>query len=118
MATKYCEAYEEEQNGDVINDAIYERNSAVEEDLNVKIGVFSLSTFANGATELQKVILAGDHVAEIGLVNGSGLPKMLGEKGEYLVDLYDLEGVDFSNSWWDQRCQEELEILGIRHAGE
>jgi len=112
MASSYCEAYVEEQNGDVINDAIYERNMAVEEDLNVNIGVFSLSNLSNGAAELQKVILAGDHVADIGLVNGSGLPKMFGVSGEYLVDLYELEGIDFTNSWWDQRSIEEFDILG------
>jgi len=109
---EYCEAYAEEQNGDVINDAIYERNIKVEEELGIKIGIFSLTSFDNGANQLKTAILAGDDAADIALVNGKRLTVLLGTNGEYLIDLYQLDGVDFSHSWWNQNCVHEFDIFG------
>ena len=111
-ASTYCEAYVDEFDGDAINDAIYMRNQKVEEELNVRFTLYPMATLADGGKALNVLILAGDDSVDLGLVNGSCLPTIFGERAANLLDLYDLEGIDFDNSWWDQNSRRELEIYG------
>ncbi len=115
-ASLYCEAYAETQDGDVINDSVYERNRTVEEELGVSIKLFPMSTLGSGVNELAKFVLAADPVCDIALMNGSGLKTMFGVKGEYLTDIREIEGLDLTHSWWDQKSVEEFDILGRLYA--
>lgn len=108
VASSYCEGFMPEQNGDPLNDAIYERNKLVEEELNVKLNFFSMTSFANAAAEFQKPVLAGEDLIDFGLMNGGGLPKLMGT--DYLVELTDLD-LDLSYSWWDQGSIEEFTLF-------
>ena len=108
-ASNYCEGFMPEQNGDPLNDSIYERNTKVEEELNVKIKIYSLSSFSNGVGEFKKPVLAGDDVIDLCLMNAGKLSELLGTG--MLLDLQTL-GLDLSKSWWDQGSVEELNLLG------
>ncbi len=110
IATGYCEMYAEEESGDPLNDAIYERMRAVEEELNLKISGYKLKKFSAAATDFSKTVLAGEDVIDFGMVNASNLPTLL-NKG-LLIDLKTLPYIDFSRSWWDQNLISELEIVG------
>ncbi len=108
-ASNYCEGFMPEQNGDPLNDSIYERNTKVEEELNVKISIFSLSSFSNGVGEFKKPVLAGDDAIDLCLMNAGKLSELLGTG--MLLDLKTL-GLDLGKSWWDQGSVEEMDLLG------
>ncbi len=115
-AGTYCEADEDEQNGDIINDSIYERNLAVEEELNVKIAKYPIPALEKVAPEMLTHILANDHVADMAFSNGSALPNLLGVNGENLIDIYTIDGIDLSHSWWNQNAINEFDIFGHLYA--
>ncbi len=75
-----------------------------------------METLGSGYGYLSKFILAGDHVCDIALITGTGLPTIFGVKGEYLTDTRELEGLDLTHSWWDQKSVEEFDILGRLYA--
>lgn len=106
-ALSYCEAYSD-LTGDVLHDALYERNVAVMEDLNIALETFSLSSFANAPGEFKTPILAGETFIDYCLMNGSGLSSIL--TAGMLVDLHDISTLDTSHSWWDQNSVEEFTL--------
>jgi len=104
----YSEGAVEEENGDLINDAIFRRNLEIEEAFNIKITSRGV-TRENVGTEALKVIMSGDDVYDIINVVGGNLNKLLGEKGT-LVDLYTVDTIDFTHSWWDQNSIEDMQL--------
>ncbi len=110
-------AYEfvaEEQTGDIINDAIHERNRKVEERFNVKLnfigvdgGWNSQSTFLN---TLNGAILAGD--ASYDLVAGYQAYMITPAMEGYLMNINDLANIDPSAPWWSEKCNESLSVGG------
>ena len=108
-AASYCEIYSEGENGDPLNDAIYQRNRKIAETLNVNIEVYPMDDFGSSSTELRQIIQSGEDVYDIALVQADGLRNLLGTGG--LVDLYTLPNVDFSHTWWDQGSVAEMTIL-------
>ncbi|MBO5220245.1 MAG: hypothetical protein J6C52_12485 [Clostridia bacterium] len=102
----------EEENGDVINDAIVQRNRAVEEALNVNIELVPLGVGDRGsAAVLEKYILAQEDVITFGTQMATGLKNMLTTEG-MLVDLNDIPTLDLSHSWWNQNANEEYSLYG------
>ena len=110
FAMDYCEMYSEEENGDPINDAIFERVRKVEEELNLEITLNKFTDITKIEPEFSKTVLAGDDVIDFGMVNALSLPSLLNKS--LLIDLKTLPDIDFSRSWWDQNSISELEILG------
>ena len=109
-AAGYCEVFSSGENGDPINDAIYRRNRTLSETLNVNVELYSISSFGNTTAEFRKPVMAGDDIIDIGMVQADSLKNLL--TGSMLIDLYDLPGIDFSHSWWDQAAISELELYG------
>ncbi len=106
IATSYCEIGAESLNGDLINDAIYERNAAVEEEYGIKIvqkGFQSSSEFLNPA-------MAGDSFADAGLLSGGTSKNFL--NANLLIDLYTIDTLDLSKSWWNQTAADAFTIGG------
>ncbi|MBQ8577349.1 MAG: hypothetical protein IJ449_05200 [Clostridia bacterium] len=113
-AAGYCEVFTDEENGDPINDAIYQRNLAIAETLNVKLDLYLFSELGQISAEFRKLVLAAEDVMDIAMVNAVGLPNVIGSG--LLVDLNTLPGVDFTHSWWDQTAREEMTILDSMYA--
>jgi ABC-type glycerol-3-phosphate transport system substrate-binding protein len=94
-------------NGEVINDAVYARNLAVEEKYDVKITGIE-NTDMNVA--VQKQVKAGTDDFHI------VTPRIESIKGSvrsgYFVNLYDLENVDLTKPWYDQMMIDNATILG------
>ena len=102
----------EEENGDVINDAIVQRNRAVEEELNVNIELVSLGVGDRGsAAVLEKYILAQEDVITFGTQMATGLKNLITTEG-MLVDLNDVPTLDLSHSWWNQHANAEYSLYG------
>lgn len=112
---KYHMALDEE-NGDIINDAIVKRNRAVEEALNVNIELVSLTIDdRNNSAVLEKYIMAQEDVITFGTQMGAGLSKLLTTDG-MLIDLNKIPTLDLTHTWWNQNANEEYTIEGKQFA--
>ncbi len=95
----------EEMNGDLLSDAIYERNRTVEENYNVKISELEV---ADNQTIIQKNVQAGDDFCDIFLTRYRYFFP-LAQQG-FLHDWYDFDEVRVEMPWWDDRIAEQLSI--------
>jgi len=101
----------EELTGAVISDAIYHRNRAVEERLNVELNItFSGAGSAEVGAAAERNVRAGDHVNHVyyGHVMRMGQTAL----NNVFMDIYSLGHIDFSRPWWPQMAVENLTIGG------
>ena len=99
--------YAESQNGEPINDAVYERNMAVEEKFNVKIKL-QREDIGTMSTSIRNNIAAGDAAYDAvypRLVEGASLMS----EGLFF-DFNELTYVDLSQPWWDQNAVASLSM--------
>lgn len=95
----------EEQNGDVFNDFIYNRNRQIEERYNITIGEYRTGGVLS---DVKKTVTAGsddyDMISDWIMNIVSSAPDGL------YYDLYDIDALDLSNPWWNQSCIAPLTI--------
>ena len=104
------EIYAEEQNGEVINDAVYARNLSLAETYNFTITETPSTAGVNLSTTIEQQVTAGDDTYQVGMLNlleGSALMT----KG-MLSDLNQMPYMDMSKSWWDGAIADDLTIGG------
>lgn len=94
-------------NGEVINDAVYARNLAVEEKYDVKITGIENKDMN---TAVQKQVKAGTDDFHIVTPRIESIKSTV--RGGYFVNLYDLENVDLTKPWYDQMMIKNATILG------
>lgn len=97
-----------EQTGDIMDDAIYNRNRMTEEHLNIDI-VVEPQKGIDMYTPVSKDILSGD--AHYDMVS----PHILRSisqlvTSQYVCDLGEFEHIDFTKSWWNGSFTETLSI--------
>ncbi|MBQ4574149.1 MAG: extracellular solute-binding protein [Clostridia bacterium] len=101
--------YAESENGDPINDAVYKRNST----LNEKYGfTVTLQNEAHGnvAGLVQKSVKGGDDPYDAVFARS---PEAVGLiTGGMLLNLHQIENMDLTKPWWDQNSIESLTIDG------
>jgi hypothetical protein len=97
----------ESENGEVVNDAIYDRNRQIEETYNIVIAEYQSGSPAN---DIKKSVSAGDNAYQL-VMPAFGDSGSLASGG-FLVDLFTLNYVDLSKKWWDQRSVSDLTIGG------
>ncbi len=95
----------EEENGEVLNDAIYQRNRAVEEQLGVKF--VEIVTKDKVDQVIQKSVTAGDDDFDVALPPSA---PMYGT--DYLVDFYTLDHLSFDKPWWNRQYAEAMSVNG------
>ncbi|MBE6612505.1 MAG: hypothetical protein E7632_08430 [Ruminococcaceae bacterium] len=102
----------EEQNGETLNDAVYERTSFIEDKYNINIDVLwagetglSLHDGAMAKTINQLVLVDDDTVDCILSSPYTTVGFMM---DDYLIDLNTVEHLDLSKPWWDQNANESL----------
>ncbi len=96
--------YAEAATGDVITDAVYERNMWLEETFNIKIAEFQCVTM----TETKKAVQAGttEYDAVItAIANGCAMGA-----DNYILDLTQVPYIDLDQSWWDQGIRRDVTI--------
>ena len=103
--------YAESQNSEVINDAVFMRNSAIEDRYNIKIKEtkvkFSSNTFDN---TFKKSILTGDVKYDLAIIPLMNIGKYALES--YLLDFHKVPHIDFAKPWWDHNSVSSLSIGG------
>ena len=98
--------------GEVLNDAVFERNDYVSDLYNVLFEEYAPNSGAfNG--EAEAVVKAGDTTYDV-LMPPLNLAGGLLKKG-YLVKLDNVEYLDMSKPWWDARSVEDLSIAKVHY---
>jgi len=93
--------------GEPLNDAVYERNTAIEERYNTAIKVTGA---VQPAKALRTAVTAGDDVYDICL-EAISRASIIAQEG-LLHNLYDLPYLDFSQDWWDQNLERSCSFGG------
>jgi hypothetical protein len=94
-------------NGEVLNDAIYNRNMKIGDLYNVDIGVVYSSAFD---ADVKAAVNSGD--ASYAAVFGGANVLITQEQSNLLQNWYKLPYTDLTKEWWDQTVVEGLTIYG------
>lgn len=97
--------YVDEQVGEVINDAVFIRNRAVEEKLNINIGWYSTADYIN---TFNKAINSDEDLYDMYY---AGLGELISAaSGGQLNDMFKIPYLDFNQPWWNQNAVNSLSI--------
>ena len=100
--------YAEEENGDIINDAIYRRNETVKALFNIDITA-SVSS-ENKAADAVNTILAGDDQYDIILPHSRTAFQYAIQNT--LVNFNDVKTIDLTKEWWSKDLVDSANING------
>ena len=100
------DVYAEEITGEVINDAVYSRNTLLEELLNIKIEERS---FADVTGSTKTSITAGSDDFDM-ITDGINTLSTL-STGGLLLDYRTISSIHPENEWWDQAMYRDLSVL-------
>ena len=100
--------YIEEATGDPVDDAVFERNSRISEQYNIKF-TYTPSSSEVYETDATSVILAGDDAYDLIVTHGRAA--FIYANQNLLLDWNtDLPYVNLDNPWWDQDARENFSI--------
>lgn len=94
-------------NGELINDALYNRNKRVEDKLNVTISAI-LDTKDNIPNLVKKAVTAGDDSYDLAFYPNDVISSPI--TSDYFLDLNELEQLQLDKPWWDQIVIENSSI--------
>ena len=104
----------EEQTGEVVDDALFDRDSTVEDRLGITIEYVPYANRGELRTAAQTAITAGDTIYDaIILSMADGMNKLAPEG--YLLDLNSLPSISLDEVWWSQSCMENLTFNGKQY---
>lgn len=107
IAWKVVDIYTEEMNGERINDAVYERNLKMEERFGVKVAQNLQNDPYSVATQL---ITSGDDSFDLFQTNTQDQCTLVNQG--YLLNMSDLEYINFDKAWWDSTSIKGISIGG------
>ncbi len=97
----------EELTGEVVNDAIFKRNTETSERYNITIK-HTPSSHHNSETDAKPLILAGEDAYDL-VVPHPRVAHLYGNEG-LVIDWNTLKHVDLSQSWWDQDARQSFQM--------
>ncbi len=97
----------EELTGEVLDDAVYNRNLKLENDLNIVISVPTKDLYDLNA-EILRVVRAGDNVYDIAYLKADASADILAEKAVY--NLYDVGKLQLDEPWYDRYVKDGLTV--------
>jgi len=114
-AFSYSEVEPESMNAEPINDAIFLRNTKVEELYNVKIKEVlhgdPNDDYTGTITKTIRLVMSGDADFDAALSVGNAMPRIFAQQN-ITYDLLAIPGLDLSKSWWDQNCVKDFSLGG------
>ncbi|MBQ4574332.1 MAG: hypothetical protein IJA85_03965 [Clostridia bacterium] len=106
---RFDEIWVEDQNGEPINDAVYKRNSVIEEKYKTKI-TFTTDDYITFMDNVKKYVGASEDVYDVVLPMGHCVAHMYTSNVFY--NLHNIEYLDFEKPWWDQNAIESFTLAG------
>ncbi|MCI8387606.1 MAG: hypothetical protein HFE63_03980 [Clostridiales bacterium] len=104
-----------EEDGDLINDALAERNRKVEEELNIKLEILEMSWGDRSSIDkVYQMVMAGEQL-DFAMQMECGINKMMTTEG-MLVDLTTIPTLDLTHSWWNQNANAEYTLFDKQYA--
>jgi len=102
--------YSEEITGDILTDAVYNRNKKIEDKYNITIKeiIYSSSTAWGISDNVAKAVRSGDDIYDVVVPHVHELQGMM-LKGN-LIDFDNIPFVDLKNPWWNQGTIKDLSI--------
>ncbi|MCI8387806.1 MAG: extracellular solute-binding protein [Clostridiales bacterium] len=108
------DVYAEEANGEIVNDAVYNRNLALESKYNIGIKAdymdigsqYSYSMYK----EISKLVMANDNTYDIIMPSIQDAALLARDKMVY--DLASLDNIDLTKPWWSQQFNKDVNIGG------
>jgi len=98
--------FAEEVNGDIINDAVYNRNTKIEEKYNITITEVGVNDFAGN---IRKTVNAGDDIYDVGCPHLMEVAALA--QAGLLLDIFQIPHLDFDKPWWNSNCPRDLSII-------
>ncbi len=103
----------EEENGDIVTDAVYKRNRAVEDRFGLEFDFYGLPGTWNSkefSDAINNSVLGGD--SEYDLIVGYQADMVNPAMNNYFMNIYDLEYIDTEAPWWSEQCNSSLSVNG------
>lgn len=98
----------ESEDGGLINDAIFRRNSRVSERFNVNLVTENGGDSSVLCTTVKNAILAGDDSYQ--LISAMMINSAKNAVENYYIDWSSMEYINLEQPWWNQRCADTLSI--------
>lgn len=113
--TDFTYEYDSEQTGDVLDDAVYNRNRTVEERFGVKIvtHAYGEGTMGNVLELADKSITAGDD--DYQLLSAYSYRAASGSLNGLYMNWHDMPVVNFDKPWWESGYIDEATINGTAY---
>lgn len=93
------------ETGDIVNDAIYRRNTTIEDRFGIKLEVVSES-YTDMASKINQMIQSGDDSYDLIAQHAYSAGKIAITGG--FLNWYDIPYVNLENPWWSQSANKEL----------
>lgn len=99
--------YSDELTADVVADAVYERNSRIEEGYNCAIELYEVADY-HPYTHMHSLVLSADDTVDVVLDGGQFIASSIAD----YMDLYSLRYFNFDYPWWNSRFNHGISIGG------
>ncbi|MCL1859118.1 MAG: extracellular solute-binding protein [Oscillospiraceae bacterium] len=106
--------YSEAENGDAINDAVYNRNRYIEDKYNCEITAIPSTSTSAQASGVKKVVAAGSDEYDVIFTKASYVPGII--TANCVLDLNKIPYLDFEKPWWDKSIMNQLSIMNKSYA--
>ena len=105
--------FAEQTTGEVLNDAVFNRDRAVEEQYNVKIASFNAGgDFSKPADTMVQAVIAGDETYQLVMNHMYGGFNAAVAQGA-VADFAKMPYIDLDQPWWNQTIKSNLSIDGV-----
>ena len=99
----------EEEDGDILNDAVFQRNVAIEDKYNLDLYIPELDKDAK--TRIRNLLLSGDKTYDLYIsIQNEQMPGLI--LSGYFVDWNDLPHVDYTQPYWNGNVADDLNFAG------
>lgn len=105
--------HSEEQTGEMVNDAMYDRSATVEERLNIDIELYATSLNEVNSI-ISNSVSAGDDSYDVFWQHMQNMA-MKNVLSGYVFNLSDVDGLDFEKPWWDNNLMTYIGIGDDRY---
>ncbi len=107
---EFIDIVSEEQNGEILNDAVFNRKILTEDKYNCIIQQTDVTDINTYTAELTKAVLAADELYDIAYIRGMNLADVMSKK--ILLDLDEIPSINFDMPWWDKASYDSLGMAG------